>query len=108
MNDLHNVKVGDKLLVRYQSGERIEVVTRTTKTQICTEQHKYSKSNGNQFGQYLWFRPYAKIATDEDIARIEAKQKRDMLLNKFSGISPAALTNEQLESIIEIAKTTQK
>lgn len=99
MNELENVKVGDKLLVRNNIyWEDIEIVERVTKTLVITKRHKFRIKDGFSVPKSTWINIYARPATPEDIKRNIRKKNiqtcRDTNYDK--------LTDSQLERIINI------
>lgn len=72
MDDLSEVKVGDKLFVKgsgYDKGH-LEIVERITPTgRVITKHSKYDKS-GRRIGDTGYFRARASKATEDDIAGI--------------------------------------
>lgn len=101
MNELENVKVGDKLLVRNNVyWEDIEIVERVTKTLVITKRHRFRIKDGFSVSPNQWINVYAKPATPEDIERnIRRENIRFCKETDYD-----KLTDSQLERIINIIK----
>lgn len=103
---LENVKVGDKLIVTNHYGDRIDTVERITSTLVITKIHRFRKTDGYESGQsaYACGLSRARLATDEEVNRVNEKTRRNMLSAKCKGIRFERLTIQQLESILKIAE----
>lgn len=107
MNNLENVKVGDKLLV-VQGGVHnnyfIEVVERITKTQVITERerHRFNKLTGRAVGYDHWNGVTARIATTEDIERVRRQDQRRFILARIRQTQFHVLSDDKLERIYNI------
>ncbi len=102
MNELENVKVGDKLLVRNRYGEDIEIVKRVTKTLVITEHHRYRIKDGRGFPIDSWIFTHAHPASIENIERITKADIRRKNIQTCKNIDYDKLTDSQLERIISI------
>lgn len=71
MNDLSEIKPGDKLFVQGGYGKgHIETVERVTPTgRVITQSYQY-ELNGRRRGDTGWRRSVARRATDDDLAGI--------------------------------------
>lgn len=98
MNELENVKVGDKLLVRNRCWEDIEIVEKLTKTLVITKRHRFRIRDGFSIPTDKWINTYAKPATLEDIER-NIRRKN---IQTCKNIDYDKLTDSQLERIINI------
>jgi hypothetical protein len=113
---LEHVKVGDKLLVESCGSYRnksIANVTKVTATQIVTDGGRYLRTTGREVGRVgatSWSWRHAKAATPEDIAKLEAEQKRERLrcyiTDKFSR-SDCKVRLETMEQIERLINTPQ-
>lgn len=104
MNELKNVKVGDKLLVRNRYGEGIETVERITKTLVFTRYRAYRIKDGYSMRSGKWDYIHADIATQEDINRIMKANIRIKKIQFCQNTEYDKLTDSQLELIIDIIK----
>lgn len=100
MNELENVKVGDKLLVRSYFEEKIETVVKVTKTLVVTKYHRFRIKDGVSQPRSSWKFTYAKPATPEDIER--NIRRGNIQFCKETDYDK--LTDSQLERIINIIK----
>lgn len=98
MNELENVKVGDKLLVRNRCWEDIEIVEKVTKTLVITKRHRFRIRDGYSIPMGKWINTYAKPATLEDIER-NIRRKNIQFCKETDYDN---LTDSQLERIIDI------
>lgn len=98
MNELENVKVGDKLLVRNYFEEKIETVVKVTKTLAITQYHKFHIKDGFSQPRNSWRFTYAKPATPEDIKR----NIREKNIQTCRDTNYDKLTDSQLERIVNI------
>lgn len=98
MNELENVKVGDKLIVRNNFEEKIETVVKVTKTLAITQYHKFRIKDGFPQPRNSWRFTYAKPATPEDIERNIRREN----IQFCKDTNYDKLTDNQLERIIDI------
>lgn len=108
MDKLSDVKVGDKLLVRTNYTERIEMVERVTETLVITERHRFKKNDGYESGSSAWGYMSAKPATEEEVKRVNEENRRNSLASKCNGIRFENLSLAQLEEILKIAENKQQ
>ena len=105
MKNLDNTQVGDKLVVLYTWGKVVLIVTRTTKTQVHCDSHRFRR-DGRELGADRWSRTWARTATAEELAEIRAENRRKQLISEISAacdrISLDKLTTDQLETIHEL------
>ena len=80
MNDLANIEVGDKVLSYGRWGNRIEFVTKITKTQITTDIGRYRRDTGRLIGADAWSGRWIRIPTEEDFALLRLKNLRETLI----------------------------
>lgn len=99
MNNLENVNVGDKLFVSNGWIGYLETVERLTNTLVITKVHRFARKSGRLSGSTCWDALYARIATDEDVAKV----RREQMIRKCRDVDFSILTNTQLEQILEIA-----
>ena len=98
MNELENVKVGDKLLACNRCWESIEIVEKVTKTLVITKRHRFRIKDGFSIPTDKWINTYAKPATPEDIKR--NIRKKNIQICKDTNYDK--LTDIQLERIVNI------
>lgn len=58
MKQFENIKVGDKIIVKYIFEERVVTVSKVTKTLIIVGDHRYNKNNGFTYGRRGYNFPY--------------------------------------------------
>lgn len=104
MNELENVKVGDKLLVHNRYGEDIEIVRKVTKTLVVTKYHRFRIRDGYSIPTDKWINTYAKPATPDYIERIAKIKIRVRNIQICKDTDYYKLTDSQLERIIDIIK----
>lgn len=108
MDKLSDVKVGDKLLVRTNYTERIEMVERVTETLAITKGNRFRKDSGYAQGCDKWSYVVAKPATEEDVKRITEANRHNILARKCVNINFKNLSIAQLEEILKIAENKQQ
>lgn len=85
-NDLENVNVGDKLLSYGRWEDRLEIVTKVTKTQIITNVSRYRRDTGRLIGAGAWNGRWVRIPTQDDFARLRLQQLRYTLEKRLDEI----------------------
>lgn len=105
MNGLYNLKEGDKVIVKCMGMEWLETVGRTTNNYIIVGNNKYRKDTGYIAGD-KWSLQHIAVATPEIIERIRYDQLHKKLVKSARDIRFDLLSNEQLKSILNIAKKT--
>lgn len=103
METLENIKVGDKVILSSRYNDEVIEVTRLTKTQIICGASKFNRRTGYRVGSDRWSVTKIKIATDEDIRRIEREHSRRKLISyitRYTGYQ--YLSDEKLEQIYNI------
>lgn len=106
MGDLSGVKVGDKLCIRrsHYQPSTIEIVERVTPTgRVITKSGAFERS-GYMRGGDSWSRPYAWLATEDDIAGVH----RYGLVSTFKQFDWNRLTAEDLKAVDVIVKRYPK
>lgn len=105
MNELENVKVGDKLLARNYYQERIETVVKVTKTLVVAQQgRRYRKRDGRGLPIERGYSTYAKPATQLEIERVAKANARIKNIRICKDTDYGKLTDEQIERIVNIIK----
>lgn len=104
---LYDLQAGNEVLVVNNYSEAVVKVERTTNNYIVIGHSKYRKSNGRLVGDNVWRQEYIRIATPDDVQRIRKKHQHDRLVKLVSNIPFQSLTNDQLQSILNITKQTQ-
>lgn len=104
---LYDLQAGDEVLVVTCYSEAVVKVERTTKNYIVIGRSKYRKSDGILVGSDIWRREYIRISTPDDIQRIKEKHWHGRLVKLVSNIPFQSLTNDQLQSILNIVKQNQ-
>jgi hypothetical protein len=101
---LENIKVGDTVLI---NGSTITKVTRLTKTLIIVEltnsshsgkyESKFRRATGRKSGD--WATDFLRVATDEELKAVRAKNKHYNLSAKLHGFNFRTLDIETLDKI---------
>lgn len=105
MQNLENIKVGDKLYIGSSYlHEGVYRVDRVTKTQVMVGTLRFRKRDGYQVGGYA----IARLATSEDEKRMVAEKRYNTLLAAVRKIDFRRCSSDQLEKIIEIANPQLK
>lgn len=105
MNKLETAKVGDKLYIYGRDIPRIATITHITKTQVACLGMRFNRATGKQVGAATWYSDYARLATDEDIANLQAMQHRDDMLETVRQAfinKSTMLPTHKLERIVAI------
>ena len=84
MNDLANIEVGCKVLSYGRFGDKLEIVTKATKTQIITNVGKYKRDTGRLIGTDAWSGRWIRIPTQEDFARLRLNSLRNTLNKRLN------------------------
>lgn len=100
---LYDLREGDAVLIQSQYYEKIATVTRLTKQYIIVGNTRYRKKDGCKVGQDCWESVCLSIVSPEDLERIKNRKKHERLVLEAKAISFQSLSNEQLQSIIDIA-----
>ena len=86
MNDLANIEVGCKVLSYGSWGGKLEIVTKTTKTQIITNAGKYKRDTGRIIGAGAWSDRWIRIPTHEDFVRLRLNCLRNTLNKRLNNL----------------------
>ena len=78
-NELKDVEVGDKVLSYGRYDDKIETVTKITKTQITTNVGKYRRDTGRLIGADAWSVRWIRIPTEKDYARLRLQHLQHTL-----------------------------
>ena len=105
---LYDIQVGDEVIVTTCFSEVIEKVTRLTDKYVVVGRTKYRKSDGGISGDDSWASGFLAVATPEAIERIKTQNIHSKLVLEVSKIPFQSLSNEQLQSIIYIAKQNEQ
>lgn len=104
MEELENLKVGDKVIVSgLYCHDRVIQVERVTNKYIFVESVKFSKA----FGRLSWCRTssaHIKPATEEDIRRVEEETEKRNIVNYLTKIHFKELSYETLVAIRNIVE----
>lgn len=79
-NGLKNIEVGDKVLSYGRWSDKLEIVTKITKTQIITDVRRYRRDTGRLIGTDTWSGRWIRIPTQEDFARLRLNNLRKTLI----------------------------
>ena len=83
-NELKDVEVGDKVLSYGRWGDKLEIVTKTTKKQIITNAGNYKRDTGRLIGADAWSGRWIRIPTQEDFARLRLNSLRNTLKKRLN------------------------
>jgi len=101
---LHNVKVGDELIVIRDMNVKRVVVTKINIRDVATSGGRFMKDNGKSHGSSAWSGEYAYAVDHDSIEREAALKLRVRAtrllkeLRELDVILPARMTAEQVES----------
>lgn len=101
---LYDLQVGDEVILVQHYFEMVVKVERLTNNYVVIGRSKYRKSDGNRIGCDRWTYEYIRIATPDDIKQIREKHCHNRLVKLVSNIPFQSLTNDQLQSILNIVK----
>ena len=105
MSELENLKVGDKVIVGgAYIYDRISQVEKVTKKHIIVEGSKYSKAFGCVVGCSSYSSAHIKLATEEDIRRVEEETEKRKIVNYLTKIHFKELSYEALVAIRDIVE----
>lgn len=102
MENLENIKVGDKVIVVKRYTRHVRKVKRLTKTQIVVDDDKFRKSDGKSVNNYGWFSPFIRKATQELISEVEEEEKRTKLLYEVYHTDWNKLRTDKLEEVYKL------
>lgn len=105
MNELENVKVGDKVIVGgAYINNRIYTVEKVTKRFIIVEGAKYSRTSGWECGISGYSSNHIRPATKENIKRIEEETEKRHTVSFLKDTKFEKLSLETLKSIRELVE----
>lgn len=100
---LYDLREGDEVLIQSRYCEQIATVTRLTKLYIFVGNTKYRKENGRKSPYDPWETEFLSIVKPEDLERVKNRKKHEQLVRKAKATPFQSLSNEQLQTIIDIA-----
>lgn len=108
--NLQDIKLGDKVIIRGSSsfGTIIGEVTKVNKTTFVANNYTFKKENGSQYGGDTWSRKYASLATEEEVVKITAENRRQRLATALGRFNFFSLPIEKLQAIAEIIKKDEQ
>lgn len=104
MENLNDIKVGDKVIFHNSSGDFIEVVEKVTKTQIHTKFGKYRKSDGYKVGAVKWDLSCISKLTPEKEMEIKEKCRMNKIKTFVLKYNFRSLSFDKLERVYNILK----
>lgn len=105
MENLEDIKVGDKvILYRKFENKLVCKVERLTKNFIIVKGRKYRKKDGFEAGDCGIYISSICRATEEEVAEIEEKNKRDKLINYIRNCRLGLLPTDVLEKVYKLIK----
>lgn len=104
---LYDLQAGDEVLVVNNYSEAVTKVERVTNNYVVIGRSKYRKSDGCLVGGDKWTNEHIYVATPDDVKRIREKYWHNGLVKMVSNIPFQSLTNEQLQSILNIVRQNQ-
>ena len=98
MDNLEDIKVGDKVVLYRRYDKKVCKIDRVTKTFVVVDGNKFRKKDGS--GGY--YSAYIRRATEEMIAKVEEENKRNVLVNKIRHCPLDKLSTEVLGKVYEL------
>ena len=103
MNELENVKVGDKVIVEgAYINSRIRTVEKVTKRFIFVGGAKYSRTFGWEIGVSGYSSNHIRPATEEDIKLVEEETEKRRAVKYLKDVKFEKFSLETLQSIREL------
>lgn len=104
MSELENLKVGDLVIVVGSFASKLSKVMRVTKAQILVDNCHFRKKDGRLIGGGDWHYGRIKPATDEDIKRINERERKEELIAFIRRNAWGNLSLESLQVICDVVK----
>lgn len=108
MENLEDVKTGDKVIFCNGWDESVVTVTKVTKTQIHTGYSKYRKCDGRAVGADTWDRAMIKPYTEEAEKRIKIENNKRIMASYFKGYKFNLLAYEDMVKVYNLLKELEK
>lgn len=102
MENLEDIKIGDKVILYRRYCKKVCKVERLTKTLVIVDGEKFRKADGLSTGDRGYYSSSISRATEEMIAKVEEENKRDMLINKIRHYPLDKLSTDELEKVYEL------
>lgn len=102
MENLEDIKVGDKVILYSRYCKKVCKVERLTKTLVIVNGEKFRKADGFSTGHIGYYSSSIIRATEEMIAKVEEENKRDLLINKIKSYPLDKLSTDELENVYEL------
>lgn len=102
MENLEDIKVGDKVILANARIKRVETVTKVTKTLVIVGNRRFKKDGGFEYGGRPFEMMHICKVTPEVLAEIEAENKRNDLINKIVRYPWNKLSTEELEKVYKL------
>lgn len=102
--NLHNVKVGDGLIVIRELNAKRVVVTKINIRDVATTEGRFMKDDGKAHGANMWHAEYAYPLNPESVERerkVRLLRKATMLcrnLRSLEVIAPSEMTPERVDA----------
>ena len=81
MNNLSNVKSGDKVFLHHRSGTTVVTVTKVGKSHVSIGDYKYRIRSGVRTGNG-WYQECIETITPESQARVDAAHAKRVMWNR--------------------------
>lgn len=105
MENLKNIKVGDKVILYRRFQDRIVCeVERLTKNFIIVDGRKYRKKDGFEAGDVGIYSSSIWRASEQEIAEVEEENRRDEIISYVRNCRLSTLPTEVLEKVYELIK----
>lgn len=103
LKDLKDLKVGDYVLVCYNSSKRIKKIEKITPKGFIKVDGTLYNQNGDERGGNVWFLSHIKPATKEEVkAYLKQEKEQKYIRQVISYINSIPMTFEQATRIADI------
>lgn len=102
MENLEDIKVGDKVILANARIKRVVTATKVTKTLVVVGSRRFKKDGGFEYCGRPFETMHICKATPEVLAEIESENKRNDFINKIASYPCGALSTEELEKVYEL------
>ncbi len=102
MRTTSEIQVGDQVVVGggVHGQTKIETVTKITKTQITVSGGmRFTRGHGRQIGGGMYHGLYVHLPEEGEIAKIEAKEERTLLMRRLSNANWKSFPTDSLKML---------
>ena len=105
MENLVNVKVGDKIILYRPFQDRVVCeVERLIKNFVIVDGRKYRKKDGFEAGDVGVYSSSIGLASEEMITKVEEENRRDAIIAYIRNCRLSFLSTDVLEKVYELIK----